>query len=200
MAWRLVSTKPLSEPMLEYNWTLRNKIQWNFNRNSNIFMQENVSENVFCKMVAILSQPQCVKNWTTPQVWLPWATRDWMGATRFLVPFQVPYYFQLLWHDTMRETLISGRAKWIQQLTHWVWDKMAAIFQTTLSNAFSWMKMYEFWLRFHLSLFLRVQVASHYLDQWWSIYWCIYTSFGIRPRWVNNDNNIFQDVVKPCDS
>ena len=29
------------------------------------------------------------------------------------------------------------------------WDKMVAIFQTTSSNAFSWMKMYEFQLRFH---------------------------------------------------
>ena len=29
-------------------------------------------------------------------------------------------------------------------LTHWSWDKIAAIFQTTHSNAFSWMKIYEF--------------------------------------------------------
>ena len=28
--------------------------------------------------------------------------------------------------------------------THWRRDKMAAIFQTTYSNAFSWLKMYEF--------------------------------------------------------
>ena len=28
------------------NWTLRNKFQWNFNQNSNIFIQENVFENV----------------------------------------------------------------------------------------------------------------------------------------------------------
>ena len=28
---------------------------------------------------------------------------------------------------------------------------MAAIFQTTFSNAFSWMKMYNFWVRFHCS-------------------------------------------------
>ena len=34
-------------------------------------------------------------------------------------------------------------------LTHWSRDKMAAIFQTTFSKAFSWMKMYEFRLRFH---------------------------------------------------
>ena len=31
--------------------------------------------------------------------------------------------------------------------------------QTTFSNVFSWMKMYEFWLKFHWSLFLRVQLT-----------------------------------------
>ena len=36
-------------------------------------------------------------------------------------------------------------------LTHWGWDKMVAIFRTTFSNAFSWMKMYKFCFR--LSLF-----------------------------------------------
>ena len=35
-------------------------------------------------------------------------------------------------------------------LTHWGRDKMAAIFQTTFFNAFSWMKMYEFRLTFSL--------------------------------------------------
>ena len=44
-------------------------------------------------------------------------------------------------------------------LTHWGWDKMAAISQTTLSNAFSWKKMYEFRLKFHWSVFLRVQLT-----------------------------------------
>ena len=44
-------------------------------------------------------------------------------------------------------------------LTHWGWDKMAAIFQTTYSNRFSWMKMYEFRLTFHWSLFLGVQLT-----------------------------------------
>ena len=36
-----------------------------------------------------------------------------------------------------------------KSLTHWGRDKMAAILQTIFSNAFSWMKMYPFWLRFH---------------------------------------------------
>ena len=44
-------------------------------------------------------------------------------------------------------------------LTHWGRDKMAAVSQSTLSNAFSGMKMLEFRLRFHWSLFLRVKLT-----------------------------------------
>ena len=53
----------------------------------------------------------------------------------------------------------------INILTHWGRDKMAAIFQTTFSNAFSWMKMHEFRLRFHWSLFLRLELT---IFQHWS--------------------------------
>ena len=82
------------------------------------------------------------------------------------------------------------------RLTHWGRDKMAAVSQTTLSNAFSWMKMLEFRLRFHWRLFLRVQLTifqhwfrqwlgagqatSHYLNQWWLVYWRIYASLGLN--------------------
>ena len=41
---------------------LGKKLQWNFNRNSNIFIQENAFESVVCEMAAILSRPQCVKS------------------------------------------------------------------------------------------------------------------------------------------
>ena len=44
-------------------------------------------------------------------------------------------------------------------LTHWGRDKMGAISQTTSSSAFSWMKMFEFRLKFQWSLFLRVQLT-----------------------------------------
>ena len=47
----------------------------------------------------------------------------------------------------------------MENLTHWGRDKMAAIFQTTFSNGFSLMKMYEFRLTFHWSLFLGVQLT-----------------------------------------
>ena len=41
--------------------------------------------------------------------------------------------------------------------THWGRDKMDAISQTTFSSTFSWMKMFEFRLKFHWSFFLRVE-------------------------------------------
>ena len=52
-----------------------------------------------------------------------------------------------------------------QHLTHWGRDKMDAISQTTSSSAFSWMKMFEFRLKFHWSLFLGVQLTifQHWL-------------------------------------
>ena len=74
-------------------------------------------------------------------------------------------------------------------LPHWGRDKMAANFLTTFSNAFSSMKIYKFQLRFHWSLFSRVwlnnfpalvQVTSHYLNQWWLVYWRIHASLGLN--------------------
>ena len=81
-------------------------------------------------------------------------------------------------------------------LTHWGRDKMDAISQTTFSSAFSWMKIFEFWLKFHWSLFPRVQLTifqhwfrwwlgavqatSHYLNQWWLIYRRIYASLSLN--------------------
>ena len=43
------------------DWTLNNKLQWNFNRNSKSFIQENSFVSAVCEMPAILSRPQCVK-------------------------------------------------------------------------------------------------------------------------------------------
>ena len=48
---------------------------------------------------------------------------------------------------------------WLQGSTHWGRDKVAANFLTTFSSAFSWMKIHELWLRYHWSLFPRVQLT-----------------------------------------
>ena len=43
--------------------------------------------------------------------------------------------------------------------TLWGLDQMAAIFWMTYSKAFSWMKMYEFHLKYHWNLFLRFELT-----------------------------------------
>ena len=91
-------------------------------------------------------------------------------------------------------------------LTNWGRDKMDNISQTTFSNAFSWMKTNAFRLRSHWSLFLRVQLTifqhwfrwwlgavqatSHYLNQWWLVYRCIYASLGLNELKVVNSGTV----------
>ena len=60
---------------------------------------------------------------------------------------------QPTWKDTG-----SGEGSRIYS-THWGRDKMAAISQTTLSNPFSWMKMFELRITFHWSLLLWFQLT-----------------------------------------
>ena len=99
----------------------------------------------------------------------------------------------------------------LYMLTHWGRDKMAAIFQTTFSDEFSWMKMYKFRLKFHWNLFPRVQLTifqhwfrkwlgagqatSHYLKQWWLVYWriyaYIYASRGLNELTVHGQQHSF---------
>ena len=48
---------------------------------------------------------------------------------------------------------------YLHLLKHWGREKIDAISQTTFSNAFSWMKMFDFRLNFHLSLFPTVEIT-----------------------------------------
>ena len=93
----------------------------------------------------------------------------------------------------------------LSTLTHWGRDKMDAISQTIFSSAFPIMKMFEFRLKFHWSLFLRVQLTivhhwfrwwfgavqapSHYLNQWWWVYWRIFASLGLNELMVLFEGN-----------
>ena len=68
MACHLFSTKPynLNQYWVIVNWTLRNKLQWNFNQNTKFFIHKNASGNV-CKMAAVLSRGRRVKSF---QQWI----------------------------------------------------------------------------------------------------------------------------------
>ena len=43
------------------NWTLRNKLQWNFNQDTKFFIHKNASENIVCEKATILSSGRYVK-------------------------------------------------------------------------------------------------------------------------------------------
>ena len=118
----------------------------NFSENSieilTFSFTKNAIESVVCEMAAILSWPQWVN----------------------LVQCQ-PHK----WRKCTVAKSSSCQAKWCLMyslcqcqsfygccLTHWGQDKMAAVSQTTFSNAFSLMKMVEFRLKFHWNLFLKV--------------------------------------------
>ena len=61
--WWLAAYSAPSHYLNQYwiivNWTLRNKLQWNFNKKTKLFIHENASENIICKKVAILSRGRC---------------------------------------------------------------------------------------------------------------------------------------------
>ena len=81
----LVGAKPLfgTNAEIVVNWNLKNKLQWNFNRNSYIFIQENTFETVVCGIAAMLSRPHCVKNKHSHNDSLHqrWFSRSWCSKT-----------------------------------------------------------------------------------------------------------------------
>ena len=112
-------------------------------------------------------------------------------------------------------------------LTYWGRDRMAAISQTTFSNAFSWMKFIVSLFIFPWNMLPRVQLSicqhwfrwwlgneqatSHYLNQCGPIvYWCIYASLGLnglmdkllpiclRPQYINVNQKSLQLYILEC--
>ena len=122
----------------------------------------------------------------------PWNNLQWI-----LIKQQIFIFKKIHLND--HEIMMHGTNLFFHLSTLWGWDKMDAIFQTTILNAFSWMKMYKFWLIFHWSLLPRVhltifqhwsrwwlgavQATSHYLNQCWHR---LPTHIWVpRPQWVN---------------
>ena len=138
---------------------------------SHAIVDQEIQNNVGCLEAAGPGRERFLQ----PRKYQKYPHRSWLGKWlwAFLVKIQVYCY-----------------------LTHWGRDKMDAISQTTFSRAFSWMKIFEFRLKFHWNLFLRVQLTifqhwfrwwlgavqatSHYLNQWWLIYRCINASLGLN--------------------
>ena len=110
-------------------------------------------------MAGILSQPQCVNHMGTSVALI---TRSWwydhkktnttktififlgyifvcfiVRESNKLIYTHMSYYFPIVKYDS------RSRIQFYKFSTHWGQDKMATIFQTTFSNAFSSVKIYE---------------------------------------------------------
>ena len=142
------------------NWTPRNKLQWNRNRNSYIFIQENAFQIVVWKMAAILSRPQCVN------------LQCCLHLTYSLLP------------DSITEAYIKGHKGHIYpppilnwdvaemgfpsfDLTHWWKEKQAEIIQTTFLNTFSKFKLFYFQIDSRWILFLGMKLTMSQWVRWW---------------------------------
>ena len=56
-----VTSHYLNQCWVIANWTLGDKLQWNFNPNTKCFIPENASGNIVCEMVTILSRGRWIK-------------------------------------------------------------------------------------------------------------------------------------------
>ena len=57
----MVPSHYLDQCWVIFNWTFKNKLQWNFNQNTRLFIHKNASENTVCEMTSILSRGRWVK-------------------------------------------------------------------------------------------------------------------------------------------
>ena len=153
-ACRLFGTKPLPEPMLTYcQWDCRNKLQWNSHLNSKHFLHENAYEQ-YCQWNDVhFVQGRWVNNLRTHET-----CYVFIFVVISLLTSDTYYLFLYIIHSCITgiggvpfcsglNILIYPRHS-TNTLTHWG-CKMAATSRMIFSNAFSWMKMYEFWLKCH---------------------------------------------------
>ena len=102
---------------------------------------------IISKMLAIFFRPQHATCWSLPQC----QTNGMSSIRVFLSCLALDKPSGNLHRQKACRNVLS------RDLTHWGRDKMDGISQTTFSSAFSWMKMFEFQLKFQWHLFLRVQ-------------------------------------------
>ena len=168
-------------------WNIGNKLQWNLNKNSNIFIQENAFECVVFEMAAILSRPQCVKliKDSSPSR----ASYLFYVHCRRMAPISNIRHFGCmrptrlcLGHNRYRHCLwILMLNKW-SALTHWGQVTHICISKLTIIGSDNGM-----------------MAPSHYLKQRWNI---VNLNLANKVKWIFNwiwyifiQENAFENVA-----
>ena len=112
---------------------------------------ENAHESYYCKKLKtthLKSKPQ------------PQRTMSYIPS-HFFLNISIRLNILIMRWSRLLKYFLVGRQRLVNytHLTHLPLDRMAATLQTIFSDAFPWIKCFVFWLKFHWSLFLSVQLT-----------------------------------------
>ena len=104
----------------------------------------------------------CISTWCVPDIYLVMRS-TYHRVVHFLTTLEnfswrTYLFLRMGFNDAEHFYQRVSRRKVL--LTHWDRDRIATIYQTTSLKAFSWIKIYVFWLKFHLILLLRVELTT----------------------------------------
>ena len=89
------------------NWTLRNKLQWNFNQNTKC-IQDNPSENIVCEMASILSRGDEFR-WRPKQCGCLFLQRTFSNAF-YVEPLSIRE--SICWHVILSLNVVAFYTHW----------------------------------------------------------------------------------------
>ena len=110
----------LNQCWLIVNWTLRNNIQWNFNRNTKLFIHEKLFEDIVYEMAAIISRGRWVKVHEHPFL-SPWTTHNKPSTVETLYNT-----INFCWSTHKRHSIARPKGRgmgcllWVQRATYCV--------------------------------------------------------------------------------
>ena len=113
------------------NWTLRNKLYWNFDQNTKLFIHENAFENIVYEMAAILSRERWINCYFIPIIfqYIKLFIESWLDLMSIHITALIAQFDRLFsklnlnylsWYPVIRHTMVTnlwyliywGREKW----------------------------------------------------------------------------------------
>ena len=121
------------------------ELQWNFNWYSNIFIHENVNENVVCEMASILYRPQC----------------DNITLTKQRTPKPCTY---VMWYNALLKTLYNSKTRATVKCLHflmlWHW-RVGCYCHVVTSEWAPWRRLKSPASRWFAQPFVQVQIKEN---------------------------------------
>ena len=168
--WLVVYSAPsqyLNQCWVIVNWTLGNKLQWDCNQNTKIFIHKNASEYIVCEIAIILSRRKWVNDtsnedrqtklvvYSVPSQYLNqcWVIVNWTLGNKLQWDFNQNTKISI--HKNASEYIVCematilSRRKWVNDTSNE--DRQTKLI-TTVPQAISWVTLG--WLQWNLTSFI----------------------------------------------